>query len=122
MYYSQTPPYFLLAAGLFISITSGLAFSAVLKDAVAAWYQNRSTRSISKLQRVDLQLPFLGICLGSCVFLASGMNIFGFGAKVAYAMAAPLVVLSAVLVWFQLKKNLAALESGNMRAFELDGL
>ena len=122
MYYAQTPPYFLLVAGLLIAITSGSAFSAVLKESVEAWYKNRSTRSISKLQGLALQLPFIGICLGSCVFLASGMSIFGFSAKIAYGMAAPLVLLSAGLVWSQLKKNLAALESGNTRAFELDGL
>ncbi|MEL6453331.1 MAG: hypothetical protein AAFQ40_01275 [Cyanobacteria bacterium J06623_5] len=120
MYYSQTPPYFMLAAGLFIAITAGAAFSAVLKGAVDDWYKKRSTRSISKLQGFDLQLPFFGICLGSCVFLASGMCIFGFTSKISYAMAAPLVLLSAGLVWSQLKNNLALLESGNPRAFELD--
>ncbi|MEO0768730.1 MAG: hypothetical protein AAFY72_04745 [Cyanobacteria bacterium J06649_4] len=120
MYYQPTPPYFLLGAGLFIAITSGLAFSAVLKGAVDDWYKKRSTRSISKLQGMDLQLPFLGICAGSCMFLASGMSIFGFTAKIAYLMAAPLILLSAGLVWSQLKKNLELLESGNPRAFELD--
>ncbi len=120
MYYSQTPPYFLLVAGLLIAIASGTAFSAVLKEAVGEWYKNRSTRSILKLQGFDLKLPFAGICLGSCIFLASGMNIFGFPALISYGMALPLVLLSAGLVWFQLRKNLAALESGNTRAFELD--
>ncbi len=120
MYYAQTPPYFLLVAGLLIAIASGTAFSAVLKESVGEWYKNRSTRSISKLQGFDLQLPFIGICLGSCVFLASGMSIFGFPALISYGMALPLVLLSAGLVWYQLKKNLAALESGNTRAFELD--
>ena len=121
MYYAQTPPYFMLVAGLLIAITSGLAFSAVLKESVDDWYKKRSTRSISKMQGFDLKLPFAGICLGSCVFLAAGMCIFGFTAMIAFGMAFPLVLLSAVLVWSQLKSNLAALESGNTRAFELDG-
>ena len=121
MYYAQNPPYFLLAAGLFIAITSGLAFGAVLKGSVGDWYEKKSTRSISKLRGFDLQLPFFGICLGSCVFLASGMSIFGFPATISYAMATPLILLSAGLVWTQLRKNLADLESGNTRAFELDG-
>jgi formate hydrogenlyase subunit 3/multisubunit Na+/H+ antiporter MnhD subunit len=121
MYYPQTPPYFMLAAGLFIAITSGVAFSSVLTGTVGDWYDKRSTRSISKLKGFDLQLPFIGICLGSCLFLASGMGIFGFPETISYAMAAPLVLLSAVLVWSQLRKNLAALESGNTKAFELDG-
>jgi formate hydrogenlyase subunit 3/multisubunit Na+/H+ antiporter MnhD subunit len=121
MYYPQTPPYFLLLAGLLIAIASGTAFSAVLKGTVEEWYKNKSTRSISKLQGFDLQLPFTGICLGSCVFLASGMCIFGFTPLIAYGMALPLVLLSAGLVWSQLKKNLLLLESGNRKAFELDG-
>ncbi|MGB3291719.1 MAG: hypothetical protein WBB01_01865 [Phormidesmis sp.] len=120
MYYSQTPPYFLLVAGLLIAIASGAAFSGVLKESVGDWYKNRSTRSISKMQGFDLQLPFAGICLGSCVFLASGMSIFGFPVLISYGMALPLVLLSAGLVWYQLRKNLEALESGNTRAFELD--
>ena len=121
MYYAQTPPYFQLAAGLFIAITSGLAFSAVLKDSIGEWYKNRSTRSISKMQGLDIRLPFAGICLGSCMFLASGRCIFGFTSLIAFGMAVPLVLLSAALVWSQLKSNLTALESGNTRAFELDG-
>ncbi|NJM96064.1 MAG: hypothetical protein HC800_01580 [Phormidesmis sp. RL_2_1] len=121
MYYPQTPPYFLLVVGLLMAVASGLAFSAVLKEAVSDWYKKRSTRSISKLQGFEIQLPFIGICLGSCIFLASGMGIFGFTPLIAYGMALPLVLLSAGLVWAQLKKNLADLESGNTRAFELDG-
>lgn len=120
MYYAQTPPYFLLVAGLLIAIASGTAFSGVLKESIGDWYKNRSTRSISKMQGFDLQLPFVGICLGSCIFLASGMSIFGFPTLISYGMALPLVLLSAGLVWYQLRKNLAALESGNARAFELD--
>ncbi|MGB7251758.1 MAG: hypothetical protein WBC73_22675 [Phormidesmis sp.] len=121
MYYAQTPPYFMLVAGLLIAITSGFAFSSVLKESVGDWYEKRSTRSISKMQGFDIKLPFTGICLGSCVFLASGMSIFGFTPLIAYGMALPMVLLSAMLVWSQLKSNLAALESGNTRAFELDG-
>ncbi|MGB3298412.1 MAG: hypothetical protein WBA76_09095 [Phormidesmis sp.] len=121
MYYSPMPPYFMLVAGLLIAIASGTAFSAVLKGTVSDWYKNKSTRSISKLRGFDLQLPFSGICLGSCVFLASGMGIFGFTPLIAYGMAMPLVLLSAGLVWSQLRKNLAMLESGNTKAFELDG-
>ena len=120
MYYSQTPPYFLLVAGLLIAIASGTAFSGVLKESVDDWYKNRSTRSIMRMQGFALQLPFAGICLGSCMFLASGMSIFGFPTLISYGMASPLVLLSAGLVWYQLRKNLAALESGNTRAFELD--
>jgi hypothetical protein len=120
VYFLYSPPYFFLFAGLFIAVTSGTAFSAVLKQAVQDWYQKRSTRSLAMLRGLDLQLPFLGICAGTCIFLASGLGIFGFPAGVSYAASIPMTFLSAGLVWRQLKGNLALLESGQERAFELD--
>ncbi|MBE9080440.1 hypothetical protein IQ241_24670 [Romeria aff. gracilis LEGE 07310] len=114
------PPYFLLLAGLLISLTSGAAFSQVLKQTVNDWYEKRSTRSLAKLQGIDVQLPFLGICMGICIFLASGLSIFGFSGWVSYGFSLPLTLLSAGLIWTQLKSNLAILEGGNARAFELD--
>lgn len=120
VYFLYTPPYFFMVAGLLIAVTSGAAFSAVLKQAVQDWYQKRSTRSLATLQGLDLQLPFIGICTGACIFLASGLGIFGFPVSWAYAAALLMTFLSAGLVWRQLKANLALLESGQKRAFELD--
>ncbi|MEL6138947.1 MAG: hypothetical protein AAFR42_16260 [Cyanobacteria bacterium J06628_6] len=120
MYFWYSPPYFFLVAGLLIAVTSGAAFGAVLKQSVSDWYAKRSTRTLATLQGVDLQLPFFGICMGTCIFLASGLGIFGIPASLAYAMSAPLTFLSAALVWRQLCSNLALLESGQERAFELD--
>ncbi|MEL6248645.1 MAG: hypothetical protein AAFR15_11605 [Cyanobacteria bacterium J06627_15] len=105
---------------MLIAVTSGAAFGAVLKQSVSDWYAKRSTRTLATLQGVDLQLPFFGICMGTCIFLASGLGIFGIPASLAYAMSAPLTFLSAALVWRQLCSNLALLESGQERAFELD--
>ena len=119
-YYLFTPPYFFMVAGLFIAITSGAAFSAVLKDIVAAWRKTRSSEVVAKLGGLNIQLPFLGICTGTAIFLASGLGCFGTPTWLAYTVAAPLTFLSAGLVWRQLKSNLALLESGQPRAFELD--
>ncbi|MEO0433192.1 MAG: hypothetical protein AAF151_16010 [Cyanobacteria bacterium J06656_5] len=119
-YYWFTPPYFFMVAGLFIAITSGSAFSAVLKDIVAAWRKTRSSEVVTKLGGINIQLPFLGICTGTAIFLASGLGCFGTPTWLSYTAAAPLTFLSAGLVWRQLKSNLALLESGQPRAFELD--
>ncbi|MEM8810669.1 MAG: hypothetical protein AAGF01_32060, partial [Cyanobacteria bacterium P01_G01_bin.38] len=89
MYFLFDPPYFFLVAGLLISVTSGAAFAAVLKESLDAWYQKRSARKLAKLQGIDLQLPFFGICAGTCIFLASGLGIFGFPLWFAYGSAAP---------------------------------
>ena len=120
MYSLPEPPYFLLFAGLFVSITSGLAFEAVLKQSVQSWAKNRSTRILANLRGVQLGLPFWGITIGSCVFLSSGMEIFGFPAQIAYVFSLPLTALTAGLVWSQLGKILLQLEQGGSQALDLD--
>lgn len=114
------PPYVLLLAGLFAAITSGLAFSNTLQQSVNDWNHNRSTRILANLKGPQLQLPYLGICIGVCMFLASGIQLFGFSGKVAYAMGVPLTLLSALLIWSQLGKLLTVLEKGGSRALDLD--
>jgi uncharacterized protein (DUF2062 family) len=120
MYSFPEPPYFLLVAGLFASITSGLAFDAILKQSVQSWAKNRSTRILASLKGVQLMLPFLGIAIGACVFLSSGMQIFGFPGQVAYLLSIPLTAGTAGLVWFQLGKILIQLEQGGSQALDLD--
>ncbi|MBD0266767.1 MAG: hypothetical protein ICV77_00600 [Cyanobacteria bacterium Co-bin8] len=114
------PPYVLLLAGLFVALTSGYAFSNTLQQSVKAWNENRSTRILANLRGPQLQLPYLGICIGICMFLASGIQGFGFSGKVAYAMGAPMTVLIGLLIWSQLGKILLMLEQGGSRALDLD--
>lgn len=119
-YYFPEPPYVLLIAGLLAAITSGVAFDATLRQGVQKWSTARSTRTLALLQGVALRLPFLGICSGVCVFLASGVQIFGFPTKFAYAIALPLTILTGWLVWTQLGKILVQLERGGSKALDLD--
>lgn len=120
MYSIPEPPYFLLVVGLLVGITSGLAFEATLKQLVQEWYQNRSTRSLANLQGAQLFVPFLGIAIGICVFLSSGLEIFGFSSQLSYAIAFPLTVFIAVLIWYQLGRILIQLERGGSQALDLD--
>lgn len=119
-YLFPQPPYFLLIAGLLISLTSGVAFQAVMKDSVKEWAANRSTRSLANMRGISLFLPFLGMSAGACLFLSSGVEIFGFPTKFAYAIALPLTVFSSWLVWSQLGKILLQLEEGGSAAIDLD--
>lgn len=119
-YYFPEPPYVLLIAGLLTSLTSGLAFDATLKQGVQKWSNERSTRTLATLQGAALRLPYLGICVGVCVFLASGVQIFGFPTNLAYAIAVPLTIGTALLVWSQLGKILGQLERGGSKALDLD--
>lgn len=122
MYYIPDPPYVLLVAGLLASIASGVAFEAVLKQSVQEWAKHRSTRSLAKMQGMELFLPFVGMALGVCLFLASGVEIFGFPTKLSYAIAVPLTVFISWLVWRQLGVILVQLERGGSRAIDLDAL
>ncbi len=120
MYFYYEPPYFLLVAGLLASILSGIAFEAVLKGNVRDWSKNRSTRTLANLQGLQLFIPFIGMAGGICVFLASGIQIFGFPGKIAYFLSVPLTVFIGWLVWFQLGKILVQLEQGGSKALDLD--
>lgn len=120
MYSFPEPPYFLLIAGLLASFASGAAFDAVLKQSVKSWSKSRSSHDLASLRGLQLLLPFLGIAAGVCVFLSSGMEIFGFPANLAYAIASPLTILIAWLIWVQLGKILIQLQKGGSKALDLD--
>ncbi|MBE9227747.1 hypothetical protein IQ264_20185 [Phormidium sp. LEGE 05292] len=120
MFLIQDPPYFLLVAGMLAALASGLAFEATLKELVQAWAKTRSSRMLANFQGVQLQLPFLGICIGVCVFLGSGLEIFGFPTWLSYAIAIPLTIFMGWLVWYQLGKLLVQLDKGGSRALDLD--
>ncbi len=122
MYNFPQPPYFLLIFGLFAGITSGAAFEATLKQNVQEWSRNRSTRTLAQMKGVQLVMPFIGIAAGICVFLAAGLEIFGFPSWLSYSVSLPLTLLIALLVWSQLSKLLAQLERGGSRALDLDAL
>ncbi|WP_428358360.1 hypothetical protein [Leptodesmis sp.] len=120
MYSIPDPPYFLFIAGFLASLASGAAFEAVLKQSVQNWSKSRSTRSLATLQGTQLLLPFLGIAGGVCIFLSSGMAIFGFPSQLAYVISIPLTAFIGLLVWSQLGKILVELERGGSKALDLD--
>ncbi len=116
MYYLPEPPYFLVFVGLFTGITCGLAFEATLKQKIQVWLNTPN----SSLKDLDLQLPFFGICVGICVFLSSGVEIFLGSRWVSYAISLPMTILIAALVWRQLDSLLKQLKAGGSKAIDLD--
>jgi hypothetical protein len=121
VYYSFEPPYFLLLASLLVSLASGVAFEAVLKQSVRDWQKNRSTRTLEGLRGMQLFVPFVGIAAGAAVFLAAGVEIFGLPTRFAYALSIPMTLLIGWLVWTQLGKILTQLQEGGSKALDLDG-
>ncbi len=109
-----------MLAGFLAAVTSGYAFSTSLQKSVNDWNLRRSTRILASLRGPQLQIPFFGICAGVCVFLASGIQLFGFSGKAAYAMGIPLTLLSGLLIWSQLGKILVLIEEGGSKALDLD--
>jgi hypothetical protein len=120
VYNFPEPPYFLLIAGLLAGLTSGTAFEATLKQKVQEWSKNRSTRTLAQMKGFQLLVPFLGIAAGICVFLAAGLEIFGFPSWLSYSVSLPLTLFIGVLVWAQLGQLLAQLERGGSKALDLD--
>ncbi len=116
------PPYGLLVAGLLASLACGFAFNSTLTQQVKLWSESHSTRILANLQGPSLLLPFMGISAGACVFLASGVEIFGFPHWFSYGLALPLTLLIASLVWTQLGRILVKLEQGGSQALDLDSI
>lgn len=115
-----TPPYFLLAIGILVALTSGTAFSATLKQIVQRWSSDRAANVKTKLRTEQLLLPYLGIAAGVCIFLSSGLEIFGFIGWLSYAVAVPITLLLGFLVWYQLGSMFALVEQQGFRSLDLD--
>lgn len=123
MYGYPTPNYMLLAIGLFMVVTSGFAFQESLKLMVKTWFRLSQEGPLTAvLKTLQLRLPYLGMMLGTALFLSSGIEIFGFSAKSAYSFSVPLTVVTGILVWWQLSKILDQLEEGGSAAIDLDAL
>ncbi|MBE7381381.1 MAG: hypothetical protein F6J95_008220 [Leptolyngbya sp. SIO1E4] len=114
------PPYVLFLAGFLVAISAGSAFGATLQESIRDWSKNRNTQSLESIRGLSLQLPYLGICTGTCIFLASGIQFFGFPANAAYGLGAVLTILMALLVWRQLGVILSQIQRGGSKALDLD--
>ena len=121
MYYFSEPPYFLLVAGLLAALTSGSAFAGTLKQILQKWSSDRTANLSARLGIRQLLVPFLGISAGVCLFLSSGLEIFGFPAWLSYIVALPLTLMIGLLVWLQLGSMFALVErKGFQAAMDLD--
>ncbi|NCO76625.1 MAG: hypothetical protein GW795_14580 [Cyanobacteria bacterium] len=121
MYYLPEPPIALLFFGFFIGVTCGLAFEAALKQQVNKWgKQGRKGIKVNMAEISILKLPFLGICVGICVFLAAGLEIFTYNRVLSYTISGSLTILIAALIWTQLKKLIVLLLEGGSQALDLD--
>ncbi|MEB3337213.1 MAG: hypothetical protein VKJ46_07125 [Leptolyngbyaceae bacterium] len=100
------PPYFLFFSGLLISLTSGVAFAATLKQQLGYWSKNLSPDHLPKWGKLQLTLPFVGTAIGICLSLGAAMEIIGLPFLLAYSLSVLFTILVSLLGWSQIGKAL----------------
>ncbi|MDF5737330.1 MAG: hypothetical protein V7L04_22225 [Nostoc sp.] len=121
-YYPLQPPYFLLLVGFLTALTSGLALSGTLKVIVQKWPSERTENTKPRSSLKQLLVPFIGITGGTCLFLSSGLEIFGFPSSLALGVGLPISLLTCLLVWLQLGSMMTFIEREGMQSLDLDSM
>lgn len=114
------PPIVLIVFGLLAGIASGVAFEASLKRTAAAWRQGRRDQTLKEMLGPNAIVPYLGICGGSCIFLAASLESFSASRWQAFLVSVPLVALGGGLIWVQMGKLLLEIQAGGSEAVDLD--
>ena len=119
-YFPLQPPYFLLLVGFLTALTSGLALSGTLKVIVQKWPSARTENTKPRSSLKQLLVPFIGITGGTCLFLSSGLAIFGFPTSLALGVGLPISLFTCLLVWLQLGSMMTFIEREGMQSLDLD--
>ncbi|MEH2245793.1 hypothetical protein [Nostoc sp.] len=121
-YFPVQPPYFLLLVGFLTALTSGLALSGTLKVIVQKWPSERTENTKPRSSLKQLLVPFIGITGGTCLFLSSGLEIFGFPSSLALGVGLPISLFTCLLVWLQLGSMMTFIEREGMQSLDLDSM
>ncbi|WP_088892620.1 hypothetical protein [Leptolyngbya ohadii] len=100
------PPYFLFAAGLFICLTSGLAFAASVRAEMGRWYKNPNMEYGSRWMRLQVAFPFAGLVLGLGIGFAAALMSIGVSTVFAWAIALLLTPVVGGLIWSRIGKQM----------------
>ncbi|AVH62855.1 hypothetical protein CDG77_26610 [Nostoc sp. 'Peltigera membranacea cyanobiont' 213] len=119
-YFPLQPPYFLLLVGFLTALTSGLALSGTLKVIVQNWPSERGENTKPRSSLKQLLVPFIGITVGTSLFLFSGLAIFGFPSSLALGVGLPISLFTCLLVWLQLGSMMTFIEREGMQSLDLD--
>jgi hypothetical protein len=119
-YFPEEPPYLLLFIGFLIALTSGFALSGTIKLIVQKSQPSSDVNPQINSSWRPLFVPFLGITGGICLFLCSGLEIFGFPSFLALAVGLPISFLTCLLVWYQLGSMLDFVKTRGMKSLDLD--
>jgi hypothetical protein len=91
-----------------------------LKVIVQKWSSDRTETTKPSSSLKQLFVPFIGITGGVCLFLSSGLEIFGFPSLLALGVGLPVSLLTCLLVWLQLGSMLTFAERRGMQSLDLD--
>ncbi len=94
----DSPSYFLILAGLLSVLTAGFAMQEMIKQ---AWLREEKP-SIG-----GLLVPFLAMCAGFIVMMASCLQVFGIPASGAFGFSVPFILALAGFVWWRLAAELS---------------
>jgi len=119
-YFPADPPYFLFAASLIAGLACGHSFEVTLRNLVNVWATAKSTRTMLELKSASIKVPYLGMTISIAVFMSTGLEIFGLPTTFGYAVAIPVTIAIAGLIWRQLGQMLIELERGGSSALDLD--
>ncbi|MFM7364333.1 MAG: hypothetical protein ACKO11_07515 [Cuspidothrix sp.] len=121
-YYPLQPPYFLLLVGFLAALTSGIALSGTLKVIAQKWPKDQlpQVKTNTRFFYKQLLLPFVGITGGVCLFLSSGLEIFGFPSSLALGVGLPLSLMTCLFIWWQLGGLLDYVKSQGIQSLDLD--
>ena len=114
-------PFFLLFAGVFMGVTSGVAFAKTFKGLVGAWLQTEE-RDPQALLGSQLWVPYVGMAMGACLFLGATLQVFTFSPKIAFILSGTVTVGGAIAVWWQLGIILRQIQRGGVGAIDLGSL
>ncbi|MBE9104952.1 hypothetical protein IQ229_08345, partial [Nostoc cf. edaphicum LEGE 07299] len=110
----------LLIVGFLIALTSGLALSGTLKVIVQNWSSERAENTQPRSSLKQLLVPFIGITGGTCLFMSSGLEIFGFPSSLALGVGLPISLFTCLLVWLQLGSMMTFIQREGMQSLDLD--
>lgn len=95
----MTPPYFLIAVGLFVSLTSGLAFFVSLQEQMQFWSRDLTPDQLTRWAKLQLFIPFGGTAAGVWITLTALLITLGVPGLTSWAAALLLTTLASSFVW-----------------------
>ncbi len=114
----EQPPYLLAGVGLAIGVLCGLTFAKLVQIRLENWKQDRL--ALLPLGNVAILLPYIGVVIGTTLFIGSSLQVFGFSAGAALLVSFVLSIATAGALWVQLERLMRQVEDGTFRAVDFD--